>query len=92
MARIAGNRVFESVLYMVYENILPYFERFLSKEQVLMKKNYEDLCKIMEAIEKRDSQKAQDLVNDHARYFNRMMEKREQTAQTKSVHPENMYM
>jgi GntR family transcriptional repressor for pyruvate dehydrogenase complex len=77
LARIAGNRVFESVLNTVYENIFPYFERFLSKERALMRKNYKDLCKILEAIEKRDSNKAKVLVQDHVKRFNQMMEKGE---------------
>jgi DNA-binding FadR family transcriptional regulator len=73
LARIAGNRVFESVLYTVYENIFPYFERFLSKEKALMEKNYQDLCKITEAISKRNSNKARVLVKDHVRRFNLIM-------------------
>lgn len=74
LSRIAGNRVFESILSTVYENIYPYFDRFLSKERSLMKKNYQDLCKVTEALKKRDNHKAQILVQEHVRYFNRMME------------------
>lgn len=75
LSRIAGNRVFESILSTVYENIYPYFDRFLSKERGLMEKNYQDLCKIVEAIEKRDADKARILVQKHVRYFNLMMER-----------------
>ena len=74
LARIAGNRVFESVLYTVYENIFPYFECFLSKERALMEKNYQDLCKILKAIEKRDSNKASAHIQRHIRKFGLMME------------------
>jgi len=74
LARIAGNRVFESVLSTVYENIYRYFDRFLSKERGLMEKNYQDLCKIAEALQKRDPQRAQRLVQDHIKRFNRIME------------------
>jgi len=75
LAQITGNRVFESVLYTVYENIYPYFDRFLSKERSLMEKNYQDLCKIAEAIQKKDPQRTQKLVQDHVKRFNRIMEK-----------------
>jgi DNA-binding FadR family transcriptional regulator len=75
LARIAGNRVFESVLSTVYDNIYRYFDRFLSKERGLMVKNYRDLCKIAEAIRERDSRRAQELVQDHVKRFNRIMEK-----------------
>jgi DNA-binding FadR family transcriptional regulator len=75
LAQIAGNRIFESVLCTIYENIYPYFDRYLSKERGLMEKNYQDLCKIAEAIKKRNSNKARVLVQDHVRRFNLMMER-----------------
>jgi DNA-binding FadR family transcriptional regulator len=74
LALIAGNRVFESILCTIYENIYPYFDRFLSKKRSFMEKNYQDLCRITEAIKKRDSTKTQALIQKHVRYFNRMME------------------
>jgi DNA-binding FadR family transcriptional regulator len=80
LARIAGNRVFESILDTVYKNINRYFDLFLSRERGLQEKNYQDLCKIVAAIEKKDPQRAQALVQDHVRYFNRIMEKGELAA------------
>jgi len=74
LARIAGNRIFESIVQTIYENISPYFERFLSHERGLMERNYQDLCRILEAIEKRDPDAARLLVQRHVRYFNRRME------------------
>ncbi len=74
LARMAGNRIFESVLRTVYENIYRYFDRFLSKERGLMEKNYQDLCNIAEAIGTGDSERAQKLVQDHVKRFNRIME------------------
>ena len=73
LARIAGNRIFESVVQTIYENISPYFERFLSHERRLMERNYQDLCRILEAVEKRDSDATRRLVQSHVRYFNRKM-------------------
>ncbi len=83
LARIAGNRVFESLLETVYKNITRYFDRFLSRERALQEKNYHDLRKIVEAIENRDSRKARVLVQNHVRYFNRIMEKAAQETTTK---------
>ena len=74
LAQMAGNRIFESVLSTVYENIYRYFDRFLSKERRFMEQNYQDLCKIAEAIGARDSDSAQKLVQDHVKRFNRIME------------------
>ena len=74
LAKITGNRIFESVVQTIYENISPYFERFLSHERKLMERIYEDLLRILEAIERRDSDRARMLVHNHVRYFNRRME------------------
>ncbi|MBS3918458.1 MAG: FadR family transcriptional regulator [Deltaproteobacteria bacterium] len=74
LARIAGNRVFESVLSIVYENIFRYFDRFLPKEKRVTERIYEDLCGIVEAIKKKDSQKTKILIQDHVKRFDRMME------------------
>jgi DNA-binding FadR family transcriptional regulator len=85
LAQIAGNRIFESVLCTIYENIYPYFDRYLSKERGLMEKNYQDLCKIAEAIKKRNSNKARVLVQDHVRRFNLMMEKGKEREDKKTI-------
>jgi DNA-binding FadR family transcriptional regulator len=74
LARITGNRVFESVVQTIYENIYPYFDRFLSRERRLMERNHTDLVAILEAIARRDANRARTLVQNHVRYFNRLME------------------
>ncbi len=74
LARAAGNRIFESVLYTIYENINRYLERFLPKRREIIERNYQDLCKIAKAIKKRDPNTASDLVQKHVKYFNRLME------------------
>jgi len=75
LARIAGNKVFESVLCTIYDNINLYFDQFHPKERVTAEKNYQSLKKIKEAIEKRDSVKAQILVQEHVKRSNLLMEK-----------------
>lgn len=81
LARVAGNRIFESVLYTIYENINRYFERFLPKKREIIERNYQDLSKIAGALEKRNSNKARDLVQRHVKYFNRLMEDGEKRQQ-----------
>lgn len=75
LARIAGNRVFESILTIVYDNIFRYFDRFLPKDQKVVEKIYRDLCGIVEAIRRRDSQKTKRLIQDHVKRFDRLMER-----------------
>jgi DNA-binding FadR family transcriptional regulator len=74
LARITGNRIFESVVQTIYENISPYFERFLSHERKLMERIHQDLSRILVAVERRDSDGVRTLVQNHVRYFNRKME------------------
>ncbi len=74
LARITGNRVFESVVQTIYENISPYFERFLSHERRLLERIHADLLGLLGAIEQHDSERASRLVRSHVRYFNRRME------------------
>ena len=57
LARIAGNKMYESVLYSVYDNINRYFERLLSKDMTILKNTYRELYKITVAIEKRTQMK-----------------------------------
>ncbi len=74
LARIAGNRVFESVLCTVYDNIYRYFEQFLPRDKKILERVYHDLCKIKDAIENGDSHKAHASAQGHVKRFNRMME------------------
>lgn len=74
LARIAGNRVFESILTIVYDNIFRYFDRFLPKDKRVTERIYQDLCGIVEAIQEKDPQKTKALIQDHVKRFDRMME------------------
>jgi DNA-binding FadR family transcriptional regulator len=74
LARITGNRVFESVVQTIYENIHPYFERFLPRDRRLMERNLLDLVGIVEAVARHNASRARTLVQMHVRYFNRLME------------------
>lgn len=74
LARIAGNKVFESVLMIIYDNIFRYFDRFLPKEKGVTERIYQDLCNIVEAIKEKDSQKTKILIQSHVKRFDHMME------------------
>lgn len=74
VARIAGNRVFESILTTIYGNIFQYFDRFLPKEKKITERIYQDLCGIVAAINEKDPAKTKALIQDHVRRFDRVME------------------
>lgn len=82
LARIAGNRIIESVLYTVYENIKQYLDQFLPRNSRMriMERTYRDLCNITEAIKKKNCDKAEFFVQDHVSRFNLMMEKGERNS------------
>jgi len=74
LARMAGNPVYESVLQTIYDNIHRYFDRFLPREESIIRENYQDLCASVRAVEKGDAKRASILVQDHVCRFNRRME------------------
>jgi GntR family transcriptional repressor for pyruvate dehydrogenase complex len=75
---IAGNQVYESVLRMVHDNIIRYYNRFLAKKPEIMEENYRDLSDIVEAIETGHIENARHTAQDHVKRFNRFMEEKEQ--------------
>lgn len=79
LAQIAGNRIFESVLTTVYENINPYWDRFLpiEKRKKILERTYRDLSNILRSIERKKCHRAQILAQNHVRRFNLVMEKAE---------------
>ena len=78
LARMARNPVYESVMQTVYDNIHRYFDRFLPRQEDILKENYQDLCEVIQAVEERQASKASLLVQGHVCKFNRLMEKRAQ--------------
>jgi len=75
--RIAGNRLFESVLDTVHTHIHQYFNRYLPKEERISKRIHRHLRDITEAIRTGDEREAFSLVQGHVQRFNAIMEKRE---------------
>jgi GntR family transcriptional regulator, transcriptional repressor for pyruvate dehydrogenase complex len=74
LAHSAGNPIYESVLTMVYKNINLYFGKFLPRQELLMKENFQDLVDIVEAVKSGEAAKANLLVQNHVYRFNRLME------------------
>ena len=81
LANIAGNPIYEWVLQTIYDNIHRYFDQFLPREERLLWENYQDLCEIVEAVEKGQAAKAHLLAQNHVYRFNRIMEENEQKSQ-----------
>ncbi len=85
LANIAGNPIYEWVLQTIYDNIRRYFDQFLPREERLLRENYQDLCEIVEAVEKGQAAKAHLLAQNHVYRFNRIMEENEQERQSAEV-------
>jgi GntR family transcriptional repressor for pyruvate dehydrogenase complex len=78
LAQVAQNPIYLSVLHSVHDNIHRYYDRFLSMEARELQENYQDLCDLVEAVEKGQANKARELARDHVHRFNQYMEAREQ--------------
>ena len=75
MAKIAKNPIFVAVLQMVHENILGRWLKFSPTDENVFQENYEDLCDIVAAVERGESNKARVLAHDHVSRFHRYMER-----------------
>jgi GntR family transcriptional regulator, transcriptional repressor for pyruvate dehydrogenase complex len=78
MAQISGNPIYISVLKMVHNNINRYYDNFLPMEKRELMENYQDLCDMVQAIEKGDEAKSKSLAQSHIRRFNGYMKKQKQ--------------
>jgi len=78
LAEITCNPIYISVLHSIHDNIHKYYDRFLSMEQPELQENHQDLCDIIQAIEKGQAERARKLAQNHVKRFNRYMTRREQ--------------
>ena len=74
IADIVGNPLFKAVLQMIHQNILGTYERFSLKNKSIIKENYQNLCDIVEAIEKGRANDAKSLAQYHVQKFSGYME------------------
>ena len=80
IARIAGNRVYEFVLRMVHDNIRRYYEDHPLRDEHFLQENYQDLCDIVEALEKKQPTVVRSLMQSHVRRFSRHMDEHQAEA------------
>ena len=73
LAEIAGNPIYLANLRMVHERILNAYEQFSLRRKSVLEENYQDLCRIVEAIENGESDQARSLAQNHVRRFNLYM-------------------
>lgn len=75
LAQAAGNRLFVSVLQTVYENMYQYQDKYLPREEKVIKLLVKDLNAITAAVATGDSEAARGLMQRHVHKFNRLAEK-----------------
>ena len=73
IAAASGNSVYGFVLRMVHGNIQKYYEAHPLKDERILQENYDDLCEIVRALEKKQATAVKSLVQGHVRRFNRYM-------------------
>jgi GntR family transcriptional repressor for pyruvate dehydrogenase complex len=78
LAAVSQNPIYISVLHSVHENIHRYYEKYLSMAERELNENYEDLCDLVDRVEKGQADEARELARDHVHRFNQYMKKREQ--------------
>jgi GntR family transcriptional regulator, transcriptional repressor for pyruvate dehydrogenase complex len=74
VAEAAGNPVYVAILQVIDEKILASFEMAsVLKRKGVLQENFQDLCEIVEALEKGEGNRARSVVRVHVRRFERYM-------------------
>ncbi len=81
LAEITGNPLYIAILKIIHDNIIRYYDMFLTMEERERRENLADLEQIVSAIETGDAGKASDLVHAHVSRFNCYMEEQEKQIQ-----------
>ena len=76
LAKTAKNPLIEANLQSIHDNIQIYFNQYLPFSDALLMDNYEDLCKIVDAVENKNSLAARQFAEIHVTKFNDLMEER----------------
>jgi len=69
LAAAARNRLYESVLRIVHENMSRYFEKHLEWHNERFPELYRDILDMVNAVERRDGERAFSLANGHIEKF-----------------------
>jgi DNA-binding FadR family transcriptional regulator len=73
LAFISQNPVYISLQQSIHDNIDRYFQAFLSMQTPELQENYDDLCRIVKAVEKGETELARRLARQHVLKFNHYM-------------------
>ncbi len=80
IAATTQNPIYQSILTSIHDNIHRYYERFLSMDDRELRENFQDLCGLIDAIEKGDADTAGQLARGHVHRFNAYMQERARQA------------
>lgn len=80
-AQMTRNPIYISILRTLHDNINLYFKRYLIMATREMEENLADLRDVVAAIERKDGDKARELLRAHVRRFNAYMERHREGAQ-----------
>lgn len=73
LIRISRNKMYEAVLVPIHENIFSYAYAFLPGEKAHVGEAYNDWCEVIDALGKKDEEKAITVTKDHiSRYAQRI--------------------
>lgn len=78
LLRATENRIYESVISTVYDNIYKYFENYLVRDLKILMSTYRELMDIFKAVKAGDTEAARENMQNHIRRYYRLMKKREQ--------------
>lgn len=73
LARIGQNPLLQANLTTIHENIHTYFHQYLPFSRELLDEDYQDLCKIMAAVERQDEGEARIIAQHHVARFSELM-------------------
>lgn len=76
VAAISGNPIYRFILETIHDNIHRYYDKFLSKSDVELKENYDDLCQIIEMVIEQNVEKASEAARAHVHRFTIYMEEK----------------
>ena len=79
LARIGKNPLIQANLATIHENIHTYFHQYLPFSRELLDEDYQDLCRIMAAVEKQDGGEAKIIARHHVARFTRLMIEQQST-------------
>lgn len=77
LSLITDNILYITVLQTVYHNIHTYYESYLPLDENIVRENYDDLLNIIDAVDRRNPQRAREMAQDHVRRFSTYMDRKD---------------